>query len=113
MIDHVQRYENVVKDELAKACQANGISKDEAGYVVSGFGAVELVINEQTGTAVPMPVWAVTVSLRSLLLGKAPVGGRLQIPGVLPPESEFRVAAKRMVSAVDQARQAEFRGEVN
>ena len=113
MINHTQHYESVVKDELAKACQANGIDKSEVGFLVGGFGAIEVVFNSDTGEAAPMPVWAVTVSLRHLLLGQPPKGGRLQVPGILPTDNDFRVVTSRLVMEVDKIRRDEFNGKMN
>jgi hypothetical protein len=113
MIDHVERIKTLIKGELAQSCTKLGIDKSEAGFYLSGFGAIEVVVNQEEQSATPMPVWAVFISLRSLLLGQGPVGGRLQIPGVLPPDEHFRLVVQRLLAEVDKQRMDEFNGRVN
>lgn len=107
MIYHANHIESVVRDELIKACAANGISKDEAGFAIGGFGALmPVVMNGATGIA---PAWSLLISLRHRLLGHGPVGASVPVPGVLPPDEVFRKTVKELLPKVIEQRELEFR----
>jgi|SRR6266853_1747927 len=115
MIDHASRIEHVVKDELSKACIANGIDKNEAGYAIGGFGAVAMVPVEQQGQKgfIPAAVWTVLISLRSLSLSYPTVGpsaASIPVMGVLPSDDDFRRTVRELLPQVDTVRQKELYG---
>lgn len=106
MIDHYPRIVGIVKDELARQCAAHGISKEEAGYLVTGGFAP--VMNEQGQATGLNPCVFVTISLRSSLAPFKPVAGGLPAFGILPDDDLFRAIVKRLVSEVDQTRRDEM-----
>jgi hypothetical protein len=109
MIDHTSHIVQIVKDELAKACQSRGVDKLQAGYAVGGFGAlIPLMSNEGVGIG---PGWTVMISLRSLLLGQPPIAASIPVANVLPGDLEFRKAVNLLLTQIDEQRQKEFRGE--
>ena len=69
MRDLFKQVENMVKDELAQACQAQGIDKSEVGYCIGGMGVIspQVMRNPETGESGIVgfaPTWQITVSIR-------------------------------------------------
>lgn len=111
MIDHAAHFEQVVKDELAKACQKLGIDNKQAGFAIGGFGSSGIVVDNNSGETMVIPMWSVTLSLRNLLLGLPPTSANLPVPGVLPQDEHFRATVSVLLPQIESKRQAEFRGE--
>ena len=107
MIDHVSHIASVVKDELARQCAANGIGKDEAGYMAEFTFAP--VINDQGAMVTLAPAIFVVVSLRSLLIGQRAKEGGLPAYGVVPPDEALRAVVARLVAELDAQRRDELR----
>jgi hypothetical protein len=111
MINHQQYFESAVKDELAKLTVSKGIDKSFVGYALSfSFGPVQT----QQGQAL-MPLWLLVVSLRAELVGTNPVMVPVMVPGQtdqatgimhMPPEADFRGAARQAIDVAIQARDA-------
>jgi hypothetical protein len=110
MIDHILHVTNVVKDELAKQCTANGVDKSEAGFVVGGGGVIAPVIDNDGKLVGFAPAWSVVVSMRSRLIGMSPIAGSLPIYDVLPPDEQLRAVVGRLVRDVADAREQQFNG---
>lgn len=113
MNDHTTYVENMVRDELAKACVPLGLDKNEVGYSVGGHGNLGLV-GTKNGIE-PMAHWSIMVSLRSLLLNTngQRVAASAAVPGVLPTDEIFRAVSRQLLTEVNAQRQREFNGENN
>ncbi len=104
------RYEQVVREAIVKEAAAHGIDKNEFGYVIGGFGAIGLVIDNE-GRQGMQPRWVLTLTLRHKLIGYPPKAGNLAVSGALPADQDFRDAIKLMVDGLDELREAEFNGQ--
>lgn len=118
MIDLIRNVENLVKDALARACQAQGIDKSEVGYGVGGQGVIapQVVRNPETGESVVVgfaPTWQIMVSVRHRLLGSEPVAGSLPVYNVLPTKGEIDPVVSKLLSDVVQIREQQFSEGLN
>src|ERR1700747_1554693 len=98
MINHATRIENLVKDEIAKLCAANGIDKNEVGYAIGGFGDMGIMMTREGPQMAAH--WSVMISLRNLLMGQGPVGASVPVPGVLPDDRMFRAIVNELLPQV-------------
>lgn len=111
MINHQTNFESVIKDELAKAAVSQGVDKSFVGYTLTfSFGPVQTSAGQML-----MPTWILAVSLRTELLGVAPVVVPIMIPNPispeagtshLPSETDFRGAARQALDVAMQGRDA-------
>ena len=109
MINHQVNFENAIKDELAKAAASHGVEKSFIGYTLTfSFGPVQTAAGQML-----MPTWILAVSLRTELLGVAPVVVPIMIPNSinpeagtshLPGETDFRGAARQALDVAVQGR---------
>jgi hypothetical protein len=109
MINHVVNFENAIKDELAKAAVSHGVDKSFIGYALTfGFAPVQTAAGQML-----MPSWTLMVSLRTELLGVAPVVVPIMVPlqispeagtSHLPSESDFRGAARQALDVAVEGR---------
>lgn len=111
MKDHTAHIMDTFKNALAVECAANGIDfKLETGFWVGGGGVITPVVIEGQLQGFG-PTWIFGFSLRSLLLGQPVVAGALPIHDVLPTDEAIKMTTKRLVSDVEAARQAQFKGD--
>ena len=113
MIDLNRQVENQVKDCLARACQAQGIDKSEVGFAIGGGGAIcpQVVRDPETGESGIVgfaPTWQITVSIRSRLVGQAPIAGSIPAHDVLPPPDMIEQIVFRLLNEVHQIREQQF-----
>lgn len=111
MINHQLNFEAAIKDELSKAAASQGIEKSFVGYVLTfSFGPVQTVQGQML-----MPTWILAVSLRTELLGVAPIVVPIMVPNpvdptagtaYLPADSDFRGAARQALDVAIQGRDA-------
>lgn len=102
---------NVVKDEIAQQCSANGIGKDEIGYMTSYCFAPAI---DQTGQLRGFePAVFVVVSLRRLLIGQPPISGGQPAYGVPPDDATLRATVTALVRELDARRRQELNGAQN
>lgn len=110
MINHQTNFETAVKDELAKAAVAQGVDKSFVGYTLAfSFGPVQTAAGQML-----MPTWILAVSLRTELLGVAPVVVPIMVPNPiddigaahLPTDTDFRGAARQALDVAMQHRDA-------
>lgn len=115
MNDITRQVENLVKDALARACQAQGIDKSEVGWGVGGGGVVapQMVRDPNTGESGIVgfaPCWVVMVSVRHRLIGSEPVCGSLPIYDVLPTKGQIDPVVAKILGDVVQIREQQFQG---
>ena len=109
MINHLTNFESAVKDELAKAAAAKGIDKSFVGYTITlAFGPVQTAAGQML-----MPTWILAVSVRTELLGMAPVVVPIMVPNPvnidagtahLPTDADFRGAARQAFDVAMEGR---------
>lgn len=102
MIDHQTRVIAIVKQVVSESALSNGIDKTRAGYIVSPTGPVPM--QGADGSAVLVPCWIITVTLRTELIGVPPIQVPITIPGALPADDEFRGATRQAFEAAVQER---------
>lgn len=111
MRDITARITDTYKNAIAQECTKRGIDhKTEAAYAVGGGGAISpMVVNgELQGFG---PTWMFTFELRHTLLGQPPISGSLPVHDVVPNDAAIQGTAARLVTEVEQVRQAQFKGE--
>lgn len=111
MINHQLNFEAAVKDELSKAAVSQGIDKSFVGYILAfSFGPVQTAVGQML-----MPTWILAVSLRTELLGVAPIVVPIMVPNPvnpeagtahLPSDTDFRGAARQALDVAVQGRDA-------
>jgi hypothetical protein len=111
MINHQTNFESAVKDELAKAAVSQGVDKSFVGYTLAfSFGPVQTAAGQML-----MPTWILAVSLRTELLGVAPIVVPIMVPNPINPEAgtahlptdtDFRGAARQALEVAVQGRDA-------
>lgn len=103
-----QYVENLVRDQIATSCAANGIDKGEVGYAVTGCG--QLAIIPTPNGNVVTPAWTVLLSIRHLLLGQPALAVPVPVTGVLPSDADFRTMVDQGLAELVKVREAEFNG---
>jgi hypothetical protein len=113
MIDQVERVTSMIKGHINTLILGESERK-QYGYVVTlaPFGPVQLAEGAEPQFG---PVWAITITRKSALLGYPDIARMTTLmavvpPGNFPPDEQFKQATGAVLAAVNAAYNAEKEG---